>query len=314
MPLYQMPRPMPPILGGGAPVAAQTYLFPVAQPDRSAAHGLARARASQVEAAKQLDGPPVHQSFLFAVSQPQMRPRIQIPRVRPSLDVLVPIAEVFKVSQPEAWLYRRDPRTVTDGGCRPPIVQASVAVTQTDVYQLSEPDQRRWTLRALRDINAMQDGLGSPKQLTGPDTDRASYIFPVNQPEPIRWALREVARTQGGQPAQVIGAAVDQTYEFVPNQPNQAAWLLPQGARRQGGPTSPNFGPASQPTFVFVPNQPDAIRFSQLQRTRGLGGSVAYPLDTFVTIITTTVSRARVTSTSEGSWRTTSEGDRRTTE
>jgi hypothetical protein len=290
-------------------VQAQTYLFPLSQPERKY---YVRNTFSDVELP--FDGLPSLQSYIFAVGQPQSRRQFQIPRAKAPIDVAAAViqSDVFRHPQPDlaryaglhAPRYRIDIPDYAEGATvqpsfvfqpnQPELIRfsqrhtprftvdapkriddgAAVVTPQTYIFPVSQPELRAWL---KFDPNRVPDG--STPQVDGA-TVQATYVFPLLQPERKYYVRNTFAETK----TPILGVTVvaAQTYEFAVSQPEARRYNLPDVNRvAPTGPTKQVSGSTLQQTYVFVPNQPELRAYSLLQRSRGLGGTVAWPLDTF---------------------------------
>jgi hypothetical protein len=312
---YQMPRPMPPI-GGPSAVIQSTALPPTAQPDQARYAGL-QALRFQVAAPRFFDGPPSLQSYIFAVGQPQSRRQIQIPRAKAPIDVAtvaVTQTDVFRSEQPNAARYAglQALRFIVSAPAR----LDGATVQPSFVFQPNQPELTRFSrLQALRFVvdapKRIDDGAAiiAPQTYTFPlsqpelrawlkfDANRvpssafprvdgatiqATYIFPVSQPEYSYY--RHVTPAFVAPPQLGVTVIAAQTYEFKLLQPDIRMWPR-ANPDNVVGPAPQLVGATSQQTYVFTPNQPEIRAYALLQRVRGLGGSVAWPLETIIPLV-----------------------------
>jgi hypothetical protein len=199
---------------GPSAVVAQTYVFPLSQPDQARAASL-QANRFIVAAAKQLDGAVVHESYLFTVGQPQGRRQIQMARPKAPIDV------------------------------------TTVAVTQTDVFTSGQTDLARWAERHRHRYQVPAPARvheGAPPQ---------TYVFPLTQHYDARYYLRRPIVDAPEQVHDGAAAAVPQTYVFPIAQPELRAWLKFDANRVPAGPTPQTAGATNHGSFVFPLGQPE---------------------------------------------------------
>jgi hypothetical protein len=307
----QSPGPESPLDTGSAPPPPVDVFRVLDQP--------VRAIARQQPIAAWLLDTPTAGSYLFSVSQPVSRRRFQLPRPKPPIDVTVAPStqtDLYPVNQPDLsrWLAREQARAL--GG---PVPQTSGATVQAGnfVFPVPQPVRDYYGRDRMPAPTTTLPILG-PTVTTG-----ASYEFPVNQPNLTAWLARERSRTLGtGSPyPRTEGATIQQTYVFPVSEPDARFYVrntfaetkvpiagaavvvaqsyefkvstpefrfyAPDAVRyaRTGSAPQIDTGATRQQTYIFPVNQPELQAFHRLQLARSLGGSVAYPLDTFATLI-----------------------------
>lgn len=238
----QIPRPKPPVDQGAT--SQQTYVFPVNQPEPRRL-----ADAAAVNAVANLP-PTLYKSFDQGPTNQQTFP-------------------VPPVGQPPAQRYGygtaefRDARSITPQAVRleGPTVQQTFPVPVT---QEALPAWYGYDSRRIVGTTPQLDGFVTP---SAPQT----YVFPVNQPEPIRTkAAVEVLRYIVGTVPQLDGATNQQTYVFPVNQVEPTRVRTLNESPRYLVGTVPQFGGATlQQTYVFPVNQPEPTRvraFNELLR------------------------------------------------
>lgn len=242
--MAQYQMPRPvPPIGGASAVMQSTVFSPPNQSDQARYAG-AQALRFQVDAPKYVDGAPSLQSYIFAVGQPQSRRSFQIPRAKAPIDV------------------------------------STAAVTQTDVFRHTQPEAARYA-----SLHVSRFVVHAPIRLEGA-TIQPSFVFQPNQPELARYGRLQALRFVVDTPKRIddgAAALVPQTYVFSVGQPELRAWLKFDANRVPARPTPQTTGSTTQASYVFAPNQPELQAYARLQRARGLGGSVAWPLNTIAT-------------------------------
>jgi hypothetical protein len=300
--LYQMPRLWAPI--DGATAAPPTPITPrvLDQPDQAR---FARQQALRyvVSAPRYFDGPPVHQSYLFAMGQPQIRLSYQIPRAKAPIDVAIVAPAQTDIppatAQPSRSWFVQLERVRSLGGSSSSLVGLTVTAAPTYEFPVNQPE-----LAYQLPLRRLLPQTGPAPQLLGPFVTTAqTYVFPVNQPElayqpPLRRLLPQTgplaqllgqfvtsaqtyvfpvnqadfAREAAKQalryivdaPRHVAGATVQQTYEFAPSQPEFRYYVRVTPA----SPVVPQLGifVPPQPSYEFTPNQPEMRAAAQAAR------------------------------------------------
>jgi hypothetical protein len=268
--LYQIPQPSRPLAWDNTPRPPSVEMppIPLAQPDiaRYARQQLARYRS---DAPPRLDGATQHESFLFAVGQPQIRLSYQIPRAKAPIDVAAAAVTQTDIppftTQPDRGWFVRLERVRSLGGSAPSLAGATVTTAPTYVFPVNQPE-----LAYQLPLRRLLPQTGPSPQLLGQFvTSAQTYVFPVNQADFAREAAKHAIRFVVEAPRRLDGATVQQTYIFAPSQPDYRFYSRVTPA----APSTPIPGvfiPPAQ-TYEFTPNQPDLRRFSALELARRLG-------------------------------------------
>lgn len=253
MPQYQMPRPLPPI--GGPSTTPVPIVHTVGHQPALARYAGLHVNRFVVDAPKQLDGAVLHQSYLFAVGQPQSRRQFQIPRAKAPIDVVtaaVTQTDVFRSEQPDAARYaaRQALRFLVSA---PPRLEGA---TSQPSY-LFQPNQPELVAYGLKQTSRFL--VPAPPRFEGATT-QPSFVFSPNQPELSRYGRLQALRFTVDAPKRIddgAAAVVPQTYIFPLAQPELRAWLKFDANRVPAGPTPQTTGPTTQATFIFPVAQPE---------------------------------------------------------
>lgn len=170
---------------------------------------------------------------------------------------------VFPISQPEAAYRVPLARSVAQTG--PQAQLLTVAVAQTSIFPPNQPEISRFSAQ-----HALRFVVDAPRQPDQGATVQPSFEFIPNQPEPIRYALRDLARSAGGPVPQLVGATVHDWFVYPVNEP-----VIGPGRLQLPPSTRIDVPIAVVQADVYPVGQPELIARMRLELARQLGGPVA---------------------------------------
>lgn len=201
--------------------------------------------------ALRLEGPIVQQTFEFQVSLPK-RPVVpfqqQLPEFIDTTVAAVVQSDVFSLSEPDNRYFLRRPTLQVV-----PQLDGTVTVVQSDTFESAQPDIRYFLRRPPLQVVPQLDGAIS----------QATFEFSVSKPDVARLLVREYTRRIGGTVTPLD--TIQQTYEFTVGKPDMARFMAREYVRKLGGPVPQFDNIASAATFEFKVSLPEMRRLADLQ-------------------------------------------------